>query len=47
MCSTSSWSVWSCRRVFVALAVGVCGVAGVCVSLAVGECGVVSACVYH
>ena len=29
---------------FVALAVGVCGVVGVCVALAVGLCGVVGMC---
>ena len=29
---------------FVALAVGVCGVVGVCVALAVGVCGVVGMC---
>ena len=42
MCITSSWCVWSCRCV--TLAVGVCGVVGVCVSLAVGLCGVVGVC---
>ena len=37
--------MWSCRRICISLAVGVCGVVVMCVALAVGVWGVVGMCV--